>query len=444
MKTRVSTIWILLAVSLSSVATFGQVGATAALSGTVTDPSGAVVSGATIAVKNDATGAGFSATTSANGRFTIPALSTGTYTVKATARGFKQAIAPAVKVDAATPATVNFALEVGATTDSVVVQGGGEVLQTQSANVATTITGRQISELPFTSRDALDLALVLAGTQTVGRPRSSTINGLPKGALNITIDGVNVQQPDTRSGDGFFTWIRPRIDAIEEVSVSTATPGAESSAEGAVQIKFVTRGGTNQLRGSVYWYHRNPALNANNWFNNRDLPADPSTGKAPRDRVLLNQPGFRIGGPISIPGVFSGRDRFFYFVNYEEFRLPEQQSRQRVIFSPQAQQGIFQYNTATGVASVDLLKLAADGKQTATVDPIIAKLLTDIRASTSKGGVSQSRSEPTEFQLHQSRFDDPQVPDGAVGFQSDEQSSSGKHLQLPALRSVAPIHQQCG
>ncbi|MFN7928901.1 MAG: hypothetical protein U0Y68_13320 [Blastocatellia bacterium] len=159
---------------------------------------------------------------------------------------------------------------------------------------------------------------------------------------------------------------------------------------GRIRIKFVTRGGTNDFKGSVYWYHRNPALNANNWFNNRDLPADPRTGKAPRDRVLLNQPGFRIGGPISIPGLFSGRDRVFFFINYEEFRLPEQQSRQRVIFSPQAQQGIFQYNTATGVASVDLLKLAADGKQTATVDPIIGKLLSDMRASTSKGGVSQS------------------------------------------------------
>src|SRR5262249_17329754 len=165
------------------------------------------------------------------------------------------------------------------------------------------ITGRQITELPFTSRDALDLVLNLPGTSTPGRPRTSTVNGLPKGAINITIDGVNVQDNLLKSSDGFFTYIRPRIDAVEEVTVSTSNPGAESAAEGAVQVKFVTRGGTNEFHGGIYEYHRNPALNANYWFNNRDLRPrtdpnnpdrfldNPATFKAPRDRVLLNQYG---------------------------------------------------------------------------------------------------------------------------------------------------------
>ena len=238
----------------------------------------------------------------------------------------------------------------------------------QSANVATTITGRQITELPFSSRDALDLVLLLPGTTTPGRPRTSTVNGLPKGALNITMDGVNVQDNTLKSSDGFFTYIRPRIDAIEEVTVSTATPGAESAGEGAVQIKFVTRQGNNEFHGTLYEYHRNPSLNANYWFNNRDratihedtkltcdTPQQPFVqGKcrAPRDRVLLNQYGGSVGGPISIPKLFSGRDRAFFFVNYEEYRLPEQVTRNRTILSPLAQQGIFQYNTQSrGAAS---------------------------------------------------------------------------------------------
>jgi hypothetical protein len=161
-------------------------------------------------------------------------------------------------------------MEIGAASESIVVQGGAEVLQTQSANVATTITGRQITELPFSSRDALDLVLLLPGTTTPGRPRTSTVNGLPKGALNITTDGVNVQDNTLKSSDGFFTYIRPRIDAIEEVTLSTATPGAESAGEGAVQIKFVTRQGNNEFHGTLYEYHRNPSLNSNYWFNNRD------------------------------------------------------------------------------------------------------------------------------------------------------------------------------
>ena len=189
--------------------------------------------------------------------------------------------------------------------------------------MGTTLTGRQITDLPTASRDALDLVLALPGTTTPGRPRTSSVNGLPKGALNITLDGINVQDNLLKSNDGFFTYVRPRTDAISEVTVSTSNP-LESSAEGAVQIKFVTQGGSNEYHGGVYWYHRNPALNANYWFSNRDLAPDFVTKKAPQQRILLNQPGGKFGGPIIIPKIFNGRDRAFFFVNYEEYRLPEE------------------------------------------------------------------------------------------------------------------------
>lgn len=388
MSIRVSHLpFVLLLLLWSNIFIFGQVTSTAPMSGTVTDPAGAVVAGADVTVKNTATGTEFKATTTSNGTFTIPALAAGTYSVTVANRGFKQAIVSEVKVDAATPATVNVALEVGAASESVVIQSGGEVLQTQSANVSTTITGRQITDLPFTSRDALDLVLLLPGTSTPGRPRTSTVNGLPKGSLNITLDGINAQDNLGKSSDGFFTQIRPRIDAIDEVTLSTATPGAESAGEGAVQIKFVTRGGTNDYRGSLYEYHRNPALNANYYFNNRDSAPDPRTGKAPRDRVLLNQFGGRFGGPITIPGVFRGKDKAFFFVNYEEYRLPEQVTRQRNILTTAAQSGVFTYTG--GAKPVNLLTIAANTANcaacTSTVDPTISKILADIRTSTSKG-----------------------------------------------------------
>src|SRR4029453_4494611 len=134
----------------------------------------------------------------------------------------------------------------------------------------------------------------------------------------------------------------------------TATPGAESSGEGAVQIKFVTQSGTNDYHGGVYWYHRNPALNANYWFNNRDLPADPVTGKAPQNRILLNQPGGKFGGPISIPKLFNGKDKAFFFVNYEEYRLPEKTARTRNILSPEAQSGIFRFISTTADTNADV------------------------------------------------------------------------------------------
>ena len=113
--------------------------------------------------------------------------------------------------------------------DQVVVTGGGEVLQTASANISTTITGKQIHELPFSTRDALQLVLVMPGVQTPGTSRTSSVNGLPTSSLNITVDGANVQDNFLKSTDGFFTSVQPKSDAVEELTVSTATPGAESA-----------------------------------------------------------------------------------------------------------------------------------------------------------------------------------------------------------------------
>jgi hypothetical protein len=285
-------------------------------------------------------------------------------------------------------------MEVGSQAETITVEAVGVALQTQSATVSTTLTGRQISDLPMISRDALDLVLFLPNVNTPGRPRSSTVDGLPKGAINITIDGINVQDNLLKSTDGFFTYIRPRLDAMQEVTVSTATAGADSAGEGAVQIKFVTRGGTNDYRGSAYWYHRDPSLNANYWFNNRDLLPDPRTGKAVRARVLLNQIGVRFGGPISIPKLFSGKDRLFFFVNYEEYRLPEQTLRNRTVFNPLTQAGEFRYNSSAGVQSVNLLQLGARNGQTSTIDPVAGKLLADIRTAAGSLGTITQLTDP--------------------------------------------------
>ena len=389
----------LLLLPLSGPLTLAQTGSTGSIAGTVTDPTTAVVGGAAITVKNNATNQEFTTTTADNGTFNVPALGSGNYTVTIAAPGFKTTVLQDVKVDIGTPSTVNVALEIGTPTETVqIVDVAGELLQSQNATVGTTITGRQIVDQPQASRDALDLVTLLPGVQTTGRPRTSTVNGLPKGALNITLDGVDVQDNLISSNDGFFTFVRPRIDAVGEVTVSTAAPGAESAGDGAVQIKFVTRGGTNDLGGSLYWYHREPYLTANYYFNNQTL-APTYFGKAPKNRILLNQYGGRVGGPIRIPKLFDGRDKAFFFVNYEEFRLPEQQLRQRTILSPLAQQGIF--TTASG-AQVNLLTLAAAQNLPSTIDPTIGALLGDIRASTSlqQGSVLPIAGDPNRQQFN--------------------------------------------
>ena len=340
--------FVLVVLALVGLPVFGQATSSGSLTGTVTDPKGAVIAGATVALVSNETKQEFTAQTNGEGTFNIPSLFAGMYTATVSQQGFKTAKVTEIKIAVGTPSSIAVALEVGAASETVTIVGGGELLQTQSATVGTTLTGRQITDIPTASRSALDLVLAMPGTGTPGRPRTSSINGLPKGALNITTDGINVQDNTLKSSDGFFTYIQPRTDAIQEVTVSTSTPGAESSAEGAVQIKFVTQAGGNDYHGAGYWYHRNPALNANYWFNNRDLAADPVTHKAPQQRILLNQFGVKLGGPITIPKVFSGKDRAFFFVNYEEYRLPEKSvQRVRTIYTSDAANGIYKFNTTS-------------------------------------------------------------------------------------------------
>ena len=410
---------VILVVSIYSLAN-GQVSSTSSISGSVADQTGAVISGAQVTIKNSATGVEFRTTSTGNGTFSVPALDTGTYSVSVSALGFKQVVINEVKLDAGVPASVRVSLEVGGANESVVVTGGGEIVQTQSATIATTLVVNQITNLPLVSRNAADFIVMLPGVNTPTTARASTINGLAQSSINITIDGINVQDNYNKGSDGFYGRVDARLDAIEEVTVSTSTPGAESSGQGAIQIKFVTRQGTSQFHGSIYEYHRNPSLNANYWFNNRDqvpihqetklacgTPAqayDPQKCKAPRDRILFNQYGFRLGGPIRLPQRFfgpfgyHGKDKAFFFVNYEEFRFPSQVSRQRTIFSPATQQGTFQYNVTVGdqtqVRQVNLLQLAANRGQTSTIDPVVGKLLADIRNSAANTGGIQQLTDP--------------------------------------------------
>src|SRR5438093_11527310 len=131
---------------------------------------------------------------------------------------------------------------------------------------------------------------MLPGVSTPNGNRQATINGLPRGTLNVTLDGVNVQDNTNRSTDGLFAIVSPRLDAVEEVTVTTAAQSAADAGQGAVQVKFVTRMGTNDLDGSGYYYYRNDALNANTWFNVRDGVDKPA--------LAQYQEGFRVGGPI--------------------------------------------------------------------------------------------------------------------------------------------------
>jgi hypothetical protein len=382
-----------------------QVTTTGKLTGVVTDSLGAVLTTAQIAVKNDQTQANYIATSNKEGSWTLASIPPGVYTVTITSSGFKTTVIQGVSVEVGQPATVNAVLEIGGVGEQVVITGGGEVLQTASANISSSITGRQISELPFSTRDAMQLVLVLPGVQTPGTSRTSSVNGLPKSSLNITIDGANVQDNFLKSSDGFFTSTQPKSDAVEEVTVSTATPGAESAGGGAVQIRFVTRRGSPEFHGGVFWQHRNDYFNSNYYFN--------SVNGLPRDRILLNQFGGNIGGPIRIPKLLKSREKAFFFVNIEEFRLPQTFGVTRNVLTDAARAGNFTYlnSTTNAPETRNLFQLARVGAGGATypstIDPMTARALDLVKGATAKGILQSRVGTNNDFNRENFNFIDP-------------------------------------
>ena len=391
-----------------SATAFGQT-ATSSLSGVVVDTGGGVIPGATVEVKNTATGVTTTVQTNSSGAFTVPALPIGTYTVTVTLSGFKTHVINDVRLLAGTPGQVQATLEVGTLNETVEVRGGTDLIQTQTATVQSTVKSEQISNLPLVSRHALYFVPFLPGVETIGSPRNSTISGLPENTINITIDGVSTSN-NLQSGDGFFTMVTPRLDAVEEVTVTGATPGADQAAGGSVQISFVTRSGTNQFNTSIYHYLRHPSLNTNNYINIlRGLD---------RNEVIVHQYGGRVGGPIVLPSLYDGRGKAFFFFNYEHLYRPTEVTRTRQLLSPEAQAGIFRYTVGNEVRTVNLLQLAASNGQVATMDPTIAQLMVDIRSAVgTTGNVTQNTNPNTMnyfYQVQSTRNE--YAPTGRVDF----------------------------
>lgn len=375
---------VLVLLCLAAPLAFSQ--AAGSLDGSVVDQTGAAVPGAEVAVTNLATGQGFKTATNERGEWSLPSMAAAEYKIAVTKSGFKSGVVPSVTVSAGVPATVNVKLEIGAATETVEVVGGAEIVQATSATVSNTIGGRQLFELPFATRNAVELLVTQPGVQTPGNPRSSSVNGLPRGALNVSIDGMNTQDNMLKSSDGFFSYIYPSVDSLDELTVSTSASSADASGQGAAQIKFTTKSGSNQFKGGAFYEIRNSALNANYYFNNIQ--------GLPRDVIKLTQRGVHLGGPVK-------KDRVFFFVNYEQYKLPGTKSYTRAILTPDAQAGNYSYCPTTSTAaacaanhsllkSVNVLSLAGQSGFTSTVDPILAKTYADIYG-TAGGGVLFSR-----------------------------------------------------
>ena len=374
-----------------SAPALAQSSSASSLAGVVVDTDGGAIPGATVVAKNNATGVTNEAVSNSTGRFSFPGLAAGTYTVTVSLTGFKTYVATDVRLLAARSGEVTARLEIGQLSETVEVKASTELVQTQSTAVTTTISVEQLSELPIVSRNALYSVNMLPGVSTTGGPRNALINGLPNNTVNITIDGVGTGNM-LQSGDGFFSMVTPRMDAVEEITVTGAVPGVGAGA-GSVQIAFVTRSGSNQFDSSLYHYFRHPVLNTNYFFNNvNDLD---------KNRVIVHQYGGRVGGPIVLPG-YDGRGKAFFFVNFEHQYQPSSATRTRTILGEAARNGILQYDTSSGVRSVNVLAVAAASGQLATADPQIADLIRRVHEATlTTGTINDTNSLITQQYVYQ-------------------------------------------
>ncbi len=349
---------------------FAQTTATGTLEGTVTDASGAIVPGAQVKVSNAANGQNFETTSNERGYWVIASLPSAVYHVTVNQAGFKTFSENGVKVDAGTPAKVNITLQVGAVTETIEVTGGAEVLQTSSATVSSTMVGQQLHEVPFASRNLSELIVTQPGSATQGVPRSTSVYGLPQSALNVTMDGINIQDNSNRSSDGFFNAVFPRADLIEELTVTSAASGADTNSDGAVQMKMVTKSGSNAWHGLLFEQHRNQDFDANYYYNN--------ILGLPRDHIVFNQFGGSVGGPII-------KNKLFFFIYMEALQLPQTYTEPTgQVFTPSALTGNFTYKGSDGVVrTTNLLTLAASKGFNGTVDPLVGKTLNQIQGLTS-------------------------------------------------------------
>jgi len=285
-------------------AAFGQA-EQGTITGTVTDESGAVVSNAKVSIRETATQTVSTITTNAHGYYTVPYLAPGTYSVTAELQGFSISTVSGVHLTVNLSTSVDLKLRVGAISQQVVVQANAIQLETENSELGGTVSRQQILELPQVGRNAYNLALLQPGVIPEQNSALQTqINGGMANTSNLLLDAGT--QVNSSTGDPTYT---PPSESVGQLKLITNNFSAEYGMSGGGILTATTQNGTNKFHGSAYEYLRNTILNANGWYRNFvGLPRAPYHG---------NLYGFSLGGPVLLPKPYNGRNKTFFFVNYE-------------------------------------------------------------------------------------------------------------------------------
>jgi hypothetical protein len=307
----------------------------ASLQGTVTDPSGSAIVGATVALSSSESKLERTMVTGTQGEYRFFALPPGTYTLTVTAKGFSRYQQTDLQLLVNTPATGNLRLKVGSSSESVTVTGEAPALNLVDASIGNSFNETQVKQLPLEGRNVPDLLSLQAGVAYTGnRPdlsdpkvkdqdtRNGAVNGARSDQSNITLDGVDVN--DQAAGYAFTSVLPVTLDSVQEFRVTTSNYNADQGEGSGAQVALVTKSGTNVFHGSLYEYHRNTFTSASDYFLQAPL------------KLIRNIFGVSVGGPIE-------KNRLFFFVNYEGTRQREQNSVVRTIPTPSLCQGTIQY-----------------------------------------------------------------------------------------------------
>jgi hypothetical protein len=333
---------------------------TGTLTGLVTDPQGAIVSGATVTLINSETRVETRTTSNDQGEFVFPSVPPGRYSLGVEATNYKKALATDLVVEVGVTSRTTVVLEVGSVTEQVTITATQDIVNSSSPTLTSVINTRQVQDLPLPTRNPLDLAGLQPGVAVTGTDnRGSSISGLRQTSVHLTQDGINAMDNFVKTSS-LFAISAPSLNSTSEFSITTGTNDS-GSGRGVGQVRLVTKGGTNDFHGDVFYLNRNDYFQANTFFNNL-------TG-TPRERQNQHFFGFAVGGPMFAPrfgeggpAIWNGRDRAFWFFSYEGFRENFSATRNRTVLTDQARNGTFRYVGANGaITSVNLLTIGNAG-----------------------------------------------------------------------------------
>ena len=298
------------------------------ISGSVLDSSGAVVPATAVTATETLTGVATKTTSNEAGVYNFPALPSGRYRLQASRTGFQSVAINDIRLDVGGRLTIDLTLALSTLTEVVEVSAANVTLIAErSTSVGGVVSGQQVLALPVVSRNVLNFATLQAGTL------GESFSGTRRGALNINVDGINVQ--DNRINSGVATTATFTVDRIEEFRVVTSPADAEYG-RGSGQIQLISRSGGNRFSGSLFEFHRNTAFNANTWFNNQRGSDAAGNPISPRNILLRHQFGGRVGGPIK-------KNKTFFHFNYEQQIERTRDAVTQTVLTAPARQGQFRF-----------------------------------------------------------------------------------------------------